>query len=94
MHLKAYGWCDAERKLPLETDTVMYGASLTKPVFAFLVMQLVEGGTLALDTPMEPYLKKPWSVNPRWSDLASDARTSRRRQLPGPQSGRQAAHLP
>src|SRR5687767_10061114 len=27
---------------PLQTDTVMYGASLTKAVFAYTVMQLVE----------------------------------------------------
>src|SRR5579863_3988542 len=34
---------------PLTTDTVMYGASLTKTVFAYMVMQLVDQGKLNLD---------------------------------------------
>jgi CubicO group peptidase (beta-lactamase class C family) len=36
---------------PLTTDTVMYGASLAKTVFAYTVMQLVDQGKLKLDTP-------------------------------------------
>ena len=37
----------------------MYGASLTKTVFAYTVMQLVDRGTLKLDTPLKDYLDKP-----------------------------------
>jgi CubicO group peptidase (beta-lactamase class C family) len=37
----------------------MYGASLTKAVFAYTVMQLVEEGKLDLDTPIATYLPKP-----------------------------------
>jgi CubicO group peptidase (beta-lactamase class C family) len=44
---------------PLRTDTVMYGASLTKTVFAYHVLQLVDQGNLALDTPLATYLDKP-----------------------------------
>jgi CubicO group peptidase (beta-lactamase class C family) len=44
---------------PLTTDTVMYGASLTKTVFAYTVMQLVDGGKLKLDTPIKDDLDKP-----------------------------------
>jgi CubicO group peptidase (beta-lactamase class C family) len=44
---------------PLATDTVMYGASLTKTVFAYTVMQLVDQGKLALDTPLKDDLDKP-----------------------------------
>ena len=32
---------------PLTPDTIMYGASLTKTVFAYAVMQLVEEGKLS-----------------------------------------------
>src|ERR1700756_2954975 len=38
---------------PLTTDTVMYGASLTKTVFGYTVMQLVDQGKLNLDTPIK-----------------------------------------
>src|SRR5206468_11920526 len=44
---------------PLRTDTIMYGASLTKTVFAYTVLQLVDQGRLALDTPLAAYLDKP-----------------------------------
>lgn len=48
-----------ERKEPLTTETVMYGASLTKAVFAYTVMQLVEEGKLDLDRSIADYLPKP-----------------------------------
>lgn len=44
---------------PLERDSVLYGASLTKAVFAYLVMTLVDAGKLSLDEPLESYLPNP-----------------------------------
>jgi CubicO group peptidase (beta-lactamase class C family) len=57
-YVQAYGVRNAAND-PLRTDTVMYGASLTKTVFAYSVLQLVDRGTLALDTPLAAYLDKP-----------------------------------
>ncbi|MEO6214895.1 MAG: serine hydrolase domain-containing protein [Sphingomonas sp.] len=57
-YVQAYGIRN-EHGDPLRTDTVMYGASLTKPVFAYHVLQLVDQGKLALDTPLADYLDKP-----------------------------------
>ena len=37
----------------------MYGASLTKAVFAYTVMQLAKEGEIDLDTPISAYLPKP-----------------------------------
>ena len=37
----------------------MYGASLTKAAFGYLVMQLVEEGKLGLDVPLAHYLPQP-----------------------------------
>jgi len=47
------------REEPLTPTTVMYGASLTKAVFAYTVMQLVDEGKLDLDTSIAAYLPKP-----------------------------------
>lgn len=55
---KAYGARNAAGD-PLTPDTVMYGASLTKAVFAYTVMQLVDEGVIELDAPISKYLAKP-----------------------------------
>jgi CubicO group peptidase (beta-lactamase class C family) len=57
-YVQAYGVRDS-RNDPLRTDTVMYGASLTKTVFAYTVLQLVDQRKLSLDTPLAAYLDKP-----------------------------------
>ena len=57
-YVQSYGIRNAKGD-PLTTDTVMYGASLTKTVFAYTVMQLVDQGKLNLDTPIEADLDKP-----------------------------------
>lgn len=65
---------------PLETDTIMYGASLTKAVVAYTVMQLVEEGRLDLDRPIVEILPKPLpeygnlDAYGNWADLAGDDR--------------------
>ncbi|MFO1473454.1 MAG: serine hydrolase domain-containing protein [Lysobacterales bacterium] len=73
-HLRAYGRRDIARDLPLQDDTVMYGASLTKATFATLVMTLVADGTLDLDKPVADYLPKPLPDYPDYADLAGDSR--------------------
>jgi CubicO group peptidase (beta-lactamase class C family) len=57
-YAQAYGIRNAKGD-PLTTDTVMYGASLTKTVFAYTVMQLVDQHKLNLDTPIKHDLDKP-----------------------------------
>jgi len=54
----AYGIRNAKGD-PLTTDTVMYGASLTKTVFAYTVLQLVDQGKINLDTPLAADLDQP-----------------------------------
>ncbi|QOY92029.1 beta-lactamase family protein [Paludibaculum fermentans] len=82
-YTQAYGIRNAKGD-PLTSDTVMYGASLTKTVFAYTVMQLVDQGRLKLDTPIKNYLDKPlpaYGPDPvfpdkygPYKDLASDPR--------------------
>ena len=75
----SWGVRNAARQ-PLTPDTVMYGASLTKMLFAHTVMQFVEEGTLSLDQPIARYLSKPLpeyadeaGYGP-WNHLAGDER--------------------
>lgn len=75
----AWGVRNAARQ-PLTRDTVMYGASITKMLFAYTVMQLVEEGKLSLDQSIASYLPKPLPEYPDeraygpWSHLAGDER--------------------
>lgn len=68
---------------PLTTDTVMYGASLTKAVTGYLVAQLAGQGRLALDRPIAGMLPRPLpeygnlDAYGNWGDLAGDPRWQR-----------------
>ncbi|MBQ0930094.1 beta-lactamase family protein [Ideonella sp. 4Y16] len=83
---QAYGVRNAHGA-PLQTDTVMYGASLTKAVFGHLVMQLVDEGRLDLDVPLARYLPQPLpsyaspDVVRRYSAFAGLAQDERWRRL-------------
>src|SRR6478735_9848194 len=57
-YVHAYGARDAKGD-PLQTDTVMYGASLTKTVMAYTTLTLMDQGKLDLDVPLAGYLEKP-----------------------------------
>ena len=81
-HVRSYGHRNAKGE-PLQPDTIMYGASITKAAFAYMVMQLAEEGVLDLDAPISRYLPRPLPdyAEPevedryaRWSDLAGDER--------------------
>jgi len=76
-YLKAFGVRDKEKNLPLTPDSVMSAASFSKVAFAYLVMQLVDRGTLDLDKPVYQYLPKPLPEYPRYADLADDPRYKR-----------------
>ena len=75
--LKAYGFRDKEKNLPLTVDSVMSAASISKVAFAYLAMELVDDGVLDLDKPVYQYLPKPLPDYPKYSDLANDPRYKR-----------------
>lgn len=74
VYIKAYGLADRDEGRALQTDTVMYGASLTKAAFACMVMTLVDEGILDLDRPIADYLPKPLDQYEDYVDLADDDR--------------------
>ena len=73
-YLRTYGYRNLATKAPLEPQTAMYGASFSKAVFAYLVMQLVQERRLDLDRPLHEYLPKPLPEYEAYRDLAGDER--------------------
>ena len=76
-YLKAYGVRDVERRLPFTPNSVMTAASLSKSVFATMIMRLVQEGVVDLDKPIHEYLPNPLPEYPRYADLQGDDRYKR-----------------
>ena len=73
VHVAAFGVRNAAGD-PLTTETIMYGASLTKTAFAYMVMELVDEGKLDLDASIADLLPRPLPEYDDYHDLAGDPR--------------------
>lgn len=76
---KTFGLADVQKNEPLLPNSVMYGASFSKMVFAYIVLQLVQENVIDLDKPLVQYLDKPLpeykiSDNKGYQDLINDER--------------------
>ena len=72
---KTFGYKNAVTQEGIKPTTNFYGASLSKAVFAVLVLKLVEEGVLDLDKPLQQYLPKPiydYPPQKKWHDNYSD----------------------
>jgi CubicO group peptidase (beta-lactamase class C family) len=74
VYVKAFGFKNKAKNELNDTSTCFYAASLSKSLFAILVMQLVEAGKLNLDKPLYTYLPKPLPEYDDYKDLAGDSR--------------------
>src|SRR5882724_2726445 len=57
-----FGVTNAATQKPVTSETVFEAASLSKPVFAYGVLKLVDEGKLNLDTPLNKYLGNNYDV--------------------------------
>ncbi len=73
-YVKTYGYKNKEKYQLIDTSTCFYAASLAKPVFAYIVMQLVDKKIIDLDKPLYTYLPKPLPEYENYKDLAGDER--------------------
>ena len=74
VYVKAYGYKNKGTGALNDTATCFYGASFSKAVFAYLVMQLVDSGVIDLDRPLYTYLPKPLPAYDKYKDLEGDDR--------------------
>src|SRR3979411_762839 len=57
-YLKAIGFQDRGKTMPMRSDAIFWIASMTKPVTSVAAMTLVGQGKLDLDTPVSLYLTR------------------------------------
>ncbi len=58
VYSKTFGLANVQQHIQLLPNTEMYGASFSKMVFAYIVMQLVQDKIIDLDKPLVTYLPK------------------------------------
>jgi CubicO group peptidase (beta-lactamase class C family) len=68
----AYGLRRRQPELPMDRETTMWAASITKGVFATYVMQLVERGEFDLDRPIASQLPQPLNSYDAYKETASE----------------------
>jgi CubicO group peptidase (beta-lactamase class C family) len=70
---RGFGVTNSETKARVNDNTVFEAASLTKPVFAYAILKLVDNGKLDLDTPLVKYLPGRYDVgdDPRLDQITA-----------------------
>ena len=72
VYLKTFGYKNKEKNELLDDNTIILGASFSKVVFTYVVMQLVQEKVLEIDKPLYTYLEKPLPEYDAYKDLAKD----------------------
>ena len=65
------GVSNAQTRTPVADDTLFEDASLSKPVFAYLVLQLADQGVIDLDAPLVRYRRMDYLADHPWVDLVT-----------------------
>lgn len=69
IYRNSFGVKNRETGEQFTDSTVSYAASLTKPLFSYLFLKLVDKGVFELDKPVYTYLKNPVAAYEKWKDL-------------------------
>lgn len=78
-----FGVRNADTKKPVTSDTMFNVGSLSKPVFAYGVLKLVDAGRLKLDEPLAPYLPEEMTEgDPRFKQITARIVLSHRTGFP------------
>ena len=68
------GVVDRKTGKPVDSGTVLRAASLSKPVFSYLVMKIVDEGSLGLDQPIIEVIDPPFTSYSEYMSLKNDTR--------------------
>ncbi len=80
---ESFGVRSAATKTPVMSDTMFNVGSLSKPVFAYGVLKLVDAGKLKLDEPLAPYLPAEFTAgDPRFKQITARLVLSHRTGFP------------
>lgn len=74
VYVKSYGYKNKARGQMNDNGSSFYAASLAKPLFGYIVMQLVDEKVIDLDKPVYKYLPKPLPKYDNYKDLVGDDR--------------------
>lgn len=66
---RPFGVTNALTLAPIDSRTIFEDASLSKPVFAYLVLQLVDQGLIDLDVPLVRYRRPDYLADHPWIEL-------------------------
>lgn len=81
--LQNFGIKSTKTNEPVDDATVFNVGSLSKPVFAYGVLKLVDAGKLKLDEPLAPYLAKEFVLDdPRFNQITARIVLSHRTGFP------------
>jgi CubicO group peptidase (beta-lactamase class C family) len=53
---RTFGYAEATQKVPVRVNTLFEACSMSKPVFAYIVLKLAEEGAIGLDDPLSNYV--------------------------------------
>ena len=76
-YCKTFGYMNKSTGARNDEKTIFAAASISKSVFAYLVMLLVEEGVVNLDKPLYEYLARPLYKYPGYAELEGDERYKR-----------------
>ena len=94
LYSKGYGLTKADSTQRVTSATIFEAASLSKPVFAYAVLQLVEQGLLDLDKPLYTYLPYPdAAADERYQTITARLVLSHQSGFPNWRKNRKSAQL-
>ncbi|CEF40277.1 beta-lactamase [Acetobacter senegalensis] len=90
-----FGVADKEKNTPVTAQTLFSAASLSKPVFAYIVLQLSDEGKIDLDTPLFQYWPNEITDDPRLKSITARIVLSHRTGFPDwrPHGGQLKIHF-